>query len=218
VVNIAIIYNCAREELFSFYHGKTTWFKLLQPWAKSTNKAIKFHSVFLLGYIAPSLSQLDHSKLISVWTEADMKHLLDLLFALSSSSKLTVECDAMVFSAEEIVSNLLNLFHFSKECFAVVCQPLVLQPCLVLLQKGTDVVKQLTCQLLWQLVLYSKDSSFKDFILQQTTLTQEINSLGCSSNSEIALLAQCLELNFKPDTLNTGVCVCVCVCVCVYVL
>jgi len=161
--------------------------------------------VFLLGYIAPSLNQLDHAKLTSIWTEADMKYLLDLLLALSSSSKLTVKCDAMLFSAEDIVSNLLNLINFSKECFAVVCQPLVLQPCLVLLQKGTDVVKQLICQLLWQLILCSEDSSFKDSILLESVLTQEINSLGCSSNADIALLAQCLELTFKQETSNIGV-------------
>jgi len=219
VVNIAVIYNCARDELFIFYHGKVTWLKLLQPWTKSSNKAIKLHAVFLLGYLAPSLSQLDHAKLCSIWTKADMKSLFDLLVALSSSPKLTVECNTMIFSAEDIVSNLLNLIHFSKECFAVICKPPLLQPCLVFLQKGTDVVKQLTCQLLWQLLIHSENPLFKDSIWKESALTQGIDSLCCSTNADIALLAQCLKITFGEVALTIGVfcCVlCVCVCACVH--
>lgn len=190
--------------MFKLYHCKITWYSLLQPWVKSTNLAIRLHTIFLLGYIAPSLNQRDHAKLTSDWTDKDMNYLLDLLFKLSSSSDLTVNCDNMVFSAEDVISNLMNFIHFTKACFTMVCQPKLLQPCLILLQKGPNHIKRLTCQLIWELLLTADDVSFKDAVALEPNLNNEIDSLSRSMNADIATIANCLQTNLQKDGIDPG--------------
>ena len=204
IVNIAIIYNCAKEELFELYHSKITWYSLLQPWVRSTNVALKLHTIFILGYLAPSLNQKDYAKMTSNWSEKDMNYVLDLLFSLSSSSDLTVSCDKMTFSAEEILSNVLNLIHFTKTCFAMVCQPKLIQPCVSLLQKGTNIVRCLTCQLLWELLLTTDNVSFRDFAILEPTLNGEIHSLSTSANVDVAEIANCLKTVLQKNRVDPG--------------
>ena len=172
---------------------------------------IKLHTIFLLGYVAPSLHQKDYVKATSNWTENDMKYLLDLLSVVSSSSDLTVSRDDMTLSAEDIVSNILNLVHFSQGCFTVVCQPKLIQPCILLLQKGTDCVKQLTCQLLWELLLSSKndDASFRDTIISESKLKDEIDLLSNSINADMATISRCLKIVLQQEKVDLGMYVCV---------
>ena len=204
IVNIAIIYNCAKEELFRLYHSKLTWYSLLQPWVNSTNMPLKLHTIFLLGYIAPLLNVKDYAKLTSNWTEKDMNYVLDLLFNLSSSSDLTVSCDKMTFSAEEILSNMLNLIRFTKTCFDMVCQRKLIQPCISLLQKGTDHVRCLTCQLLWELLLTTDDVSFRNFAVLEANLNDEIHSLSSSANVDVVAIADCLKTALQENRVDPG--------------
>lgn len=166
---------------------------------------IKLHTIFLLGYISPSLNQVDYEKLTSNWMEKDMNYLMDLFFALSSSSDLTVRCDNMRLSAEDIVSNMLNFICFTKKCLAVICQPKMIQPCILLLQKGTNSVKQLTCQLLWELLLKTDDVSFRDAVISESNLISEISVLSDHHMDEnVVTLSGCLKTVLQQDKVDPG--------------
>jgi len=166
--------------------------------------AIKLHTIFLLGYVAPSLNQVDYDKLTSNWTERDMNYLLDLFFKLSSSADLTVKSDNMTLSAEEVVSNMLNLIHITKKCLAVVCQPKLIQQCILLLQQGTNSVKQLTCQLLWELMLTTDDVSFRDAVISDSNLNGEIDVLSDQMDTNVVVLAVCLKTVLQQDKVDAG--------------
>ena len=150
------------------------------------------------------MNEKDYAKLTSNWTEKDMNYVLDLLFNLSSSSDLTVSCDKMTFSAEEILSNVLNLIRFTKMCFNMVCQQKLIHPCISLLQKGTDHVRCLTCQLLWELLLTTDDVSFRNFVALEANLNDEIHSLSSSANVDVVAIADCLKTALQENRVDPG--------------
>ena len=201
-MNIGIIYNCARQDLFIVYQSKVTWTSLLQYWIRSPHPAIKLQGVFLLGLLAPYLAQSDRLKLLSKWSREDMKSMMDILTSSALSTTLTAKCDGMLFSADELLINILNLCQLSKENYEIVASPEMLQTYISLLQKGSQAVIVSTCQILWVLC---EDSSFRDIAFSETSLSKEINLLCQSTEPDVNLIGKCLQASVQREPLNLGI-------------
>lgn len=200
-MNIGIIYNCAREDLFIVYQGKVTWATLLQHWMKSSQPEIKLQCMFLLGYLASYLSQSDHSKLLSCWSQEDMKSVMHLLTSSTMTTALTAKFHGTLFSADELLVNILNLGQLSKENYAVVASPEMIKTYISLLQKGSNAVIFRTCQILWTLC---DDTSFRDIAFSDTSLSKEVNRICQSTENDVKLIGECLQITIQREPICLG--------------
>ena len=200
-MNIGIIYNCAREELFRVYRNKIVWAGLLQHWMKSSNPAIKLYCMFLLGFLVPYLSESDLTKLMPICAREHMKSVIHLLKSSSLTATLTAECHGNVFSADEILLNILNLIHLSTDNYDLLLDSELLQPCVSLLQKGSGTIIPLTCQLLWGLC---SDNSFRQIAFDNPSLNQEVDRLCQSAEPNVKLIGKCLQISMRKENLDLG--------------
>lgn len=202
-MNIGILYNCAREDLFIVYQSKVRWASLLQYWIKSSHPAIKLQCMFLLGFISSYLSQSDSLKLMSSWSQEDMKSVMNLLTSSTLTTTLTAKYNRTLFSADELLVNILNLIHLSKENYDIVASPEMLQTYISLLQKGSEAVVVLTCQVLWEL---SYDSLFRDIAIPEISLSlcKQVDLLCQSTKQDIMLVGKCLQISMRREPLDLG--------------
>ena len=203
-MNIGIIYNCAQEDLFKVYRSKIVWAGLLQQWMKSSDEVIKLHCIFLLGFLAPYLPESDLSKLISCFTRKDMKFVVDLLKSSASTTSLTAKCHGTLFSADELLLNILNLVELSPGNYDTVANSELLHSCSSLLQNGSESIQLLTCRLLWRMCM---DSQLSKTDLAESCFQKEVDGLCQSTDPNVELVAKCIQATLNKDSISTGMCI-----------
>ena len=78
MLNLLVIYNCAKDHNFPpYYYHQVKWASLLTPWMNSAHACIRMQSKFLLGYLRPALD--DNLHVLLEISENDWKILVGML-------------------------------------------------------------------------------------------------------------------------------------------